>query len=490
MVWHPRVIGPKAPADKTSHETVRVPAPIFLGMKSRALPLAAPESSTAAPAERLAYFETYGCQMNKLDSALAEQALTEAGFGRTEDVSQADLIVLNTCSVRDHAEHRVVSRLGVLKPGTPHRKDGSVLALIGCMGQRQGEDLFKVAPHLDIVAGTKEFVRLPELYASVKGEGGRGLALGQDENFDYARDPRFRQDPHRAFVSIMRGCDLHCTYCIVPTTRGPEESMPMQTIVDEVRRLVDDGVLEVTLLGQTVNSWGKQLPGSPDLADLLAALDEIEGLARTRFITSHPNFFQNDFWQRIRGLRTFCPFIHVPVQHGSDRILKRMARLYTVERYREMAAAAREAVPELVLASDWIVGFPGETEEDHEQSKAVMRELDFFQSFVFKYSPRPNTPSERRMEDDVPKADKDRRCNELLAIQNELSQRHNERYVGAEMEVLIDGPSRKDSARWSGRTRLNRVLHFPAPAGDRRGELATARVERVSAHALYGELLT
>ncbi|MGE0708384.1 MAG: tRNA (N6-isopentenyl adenosine(37)-C2)-methylthiotransferase MiaB [Planctomycetota bacterium] len=457
-------------------------------MNPRALPVAAGLGSTLAPS-RLAYIETYGCQMNKLDSELAEQALSEAGFGRTEDVRQADLIVLNTCSVRDHAEHRVVSRLGVLKPGAGVRKDGAVLALMGCMGQRQGEDLFKVAPHLDIVCGTKEFVRLPELFDRARA-GARVTALDLSEDFDYVRAPGHRAERHRAFVSIMRGCDLHCTYCIVPTTRGPEESMPLATIVDEARRLTDDGVVEVTLLGQTVNSWGKQLPGSPDLADLLAALDELPGLQRTRFITSHPNFFQNRFWERVRGLRSFCPFIHVPVQHGSDPVLKRMCRLYTVDEYRAMAAEARAAVPDLVLASDWIVGFPGETEADHERSKAVLRELDFFQSFVFKYSPRPNTPAERRMDDDVPSEVKDRRCNELLAIQNELSQRHNDRAVGRTHEVLLDGPSKKDPRRWTGRTRQNRVVHVPAPAGDAVGRLVQVAVDRATAHALYGTIVT
>ncbi len=434
---------------------------------------------------KLAYFETYGCQMNKLDSELAEQALSAAGFGVTEEVAQADLIVLNTCSVRDHAEHRVVSRLGLLKHGSKHRKDGAVLALMGCMGQRQGEGLFKVAPQLDIVTGTKDFVRLPELYEDVVQRRQQVTALDLSEDFEYVRDPAFRSEGHRAYVSIMRGCDLHCTYCIVPTTRGPEESLPLQYVVDEVRRLVDDGVVEVTLLGQTVNSWGKQLPGSPDLADLLCALDEVRGLARLRFITSHPNFFQNRFWERVRDLRTFCPYIHVPMQHGSDRVLKRMCRLYTADRYRDMVAEARAAVPEVQFASDWIVGFPGETEEDHQASKQALAELGFYQSFVFKYSPRPTTPSEQRFEDDVPAEVKDRRCNELLRIQTDLSQAYNDALVGHKVEVLVDGPSKKDPAKLSGRTRLNRLVHFE---GSERlvGKLVDVQIVAATAHSLRG----
>lgn len=434
-----------------------------------------------------AYLETYGCQMNKLDSELAEQALAEAGFERADDPAQADLIVLNTCSVREHAEHRVVSRLGRLKPGGPLRKRDSVLALMGCMGQREGERLFQVAPHLDIVTGTKEFVRLPELYDQARAARKKLAAVDLSDDFEYARDPRFRADRHKAFVSIMRGCDLHCTYCIVPTTRGVEESRPLAQIVEEVRRLVDDGVVEVTLLGQTVNSWGKQLPGAPDLADLLRALDELPGLLRTRFITSHPNFFRNGFWERVRDLRTFCPFLHVPAQSGSDRVLKRMARLYTVAEYRDMVAEARAALPDVALASDWIVGFPGETDEDHAQSRAFLREVGFAQSFVFKYSPRPETPSERRFEDDVPQAAKDLRCNDLLAVQDELATAQSAREVGRTLEVLVDGASKTNEARLSGRTRQHKIVVFDGP---RRlvGRLVPITIDEASTQTLYGRL--
>lgn len=434
-----------------------------------------------------AYVETYGCQMNKLDSELAEQALAEAGFERSEDPADADLVVLNTCSVREHAEHRVVSRLGRLKPGGPLRKPGSVLALVGCMGQREGERLFSIAPHLDIVTGTKEFVRLPELYEQAQTGRRRLTAVDLTDEFDYTRDPKYRADRHKAFVSIMRGCDLHCTYCIVPTTRGVEESRPMNLVVDEVRRLVDDGVIEVTLLGQTVNSWGKQLPGAPDLADLLAALDELPGLLRTRFITSHPNFFRNDFWARVRDLRTFCPFIHVPAQSGSDRILKRMARLYTTAEYRDMVAEARASIPDVALASDWIVGFPGETDADHAASRAFLQEIGFAQSFVFKYSPRPETPSERRFQDDVADEAKDFRCNDLLAVQDELAAAQSAREVGRTLEVLVDGPSRTNETRLSGRTRRNKIVVFEGPA-HLAGRLVPVTIVEATTQTLYGRV--
>lgn len=433
------------------------------------------------------YFETYGCQMNKLDTELAAQALTDAGFEATAQVHDADLIVLNTCSVREHAEHRVVSKLGTLKPGSKRRKPGSVLALIGCMGQRQGESLFKVAPHLDIVTGTKEFVRLPELYDRVKQHDEKLTALDLKDDFAYTRPAAARSERHRAFVSIMRGCDLHCTYCIVPTTRGPEESRTVRDIYEEVARLVDDGVLEVTLLGQTVNSFGKQLPGSPDLADLLAALDQIAGLERVRFITSHPNFFRNKFWERVRDLRTFCPYVHVPAQHGADRMLKRMARLYDTAKYRDMVREAREAIPDLALASDWITGFPTETEAEHQASIDFLREIRFHQSFVFKYSPRPDTPSERRMEDDVPREVKARRCNELLAAQDEISHALYQAKIGSREEVLVDGPSKSNPDTLSGRTKDNMIVILEGDAS-LAGRLVPVTIDKATPHTLYGTL--
>ena len=433
------------------------------------------------------FLETYGCQMNKLDTELAEQSLVEAGFARTESVREADLIVLNTCSVREHAEHRAISKIGRLKPGSALRKQGSVLAVIGCMAQREGEHLFRVAPHIDVVAGTKEFTRLPELYERARSGEERVAALDLASEFEYTRDPSYREERHRAWVSIMRGCDLHCTYCIVPTTRGPEESRPLAQIVDEVKHLVDDGVVEVTLLGQTVNSWGKQLPGSPDLADLLGALDAIPGLLRTRFITSHPNFFRNGFWRRVKGLRTFCPFIHVPAQSGSDRVLKRMCRLYTVSQYREMVAEARSELPGVALASDWIVGFPGETEAEFEESLALLREVRFAQSFVFMYSPRPETPSAERLPDDVPQEVKNRRCNQLLEAQELIMRELYAQEVGRTVEVLVDGPSKTRAERLSGRTREHKIVVFDGPAS-LIGRLVPIEVEMASSNTLYGRV--
>lgn len=451
-----------------------------------------------AKARKLVYLETFGCQMNKLDSELALQALAGAGFKPTEKMGEADLVLFNTCSVREHAEDKVDSRLGLLGI-KKNKKPGSVVALMGCMAQREGSALLKRQPLVDLVIGTKEFLELPRLVDEVKETGRRRCVDDLDREFtEYARDPRFRSEGHRAYVSIMRGCDLNCTYCIVPITRGIEESRGLAEIATEVEGLVADGVREVTLLGQTVNSWGKQFPPhaqkdgtvrAPDLADLLARLDEIPGLWRVRFITSHPNFFQNDFWNRVKGLRTFCPYIHVPAQSGSNKILKRMKRLYKVEDYRDMVRAARAAIPDVALASDWIVGFPGETEEDFQASLDLVAEVGFASSYVFMYSPRPNTPAVK-LEDDVPEEEKRRRCTALVRAQEALSLARNQATVGQTLEVLVDGASKKNETRLSGRSRDNRICVFDGPAGvDLRGQIVHVRPSFATAHTLYGELV-
>ncbi len=444
--------------------------------------------SIPAPGDKLVYLETFGCQMNKLDSELALQALATSGYRPTEKMGDADLVLFNTCSVREHAEDKVDSRLGLLGI-KKNKKPGSVVALMGCMAQREGRALLHRQPVVDLVVGTKEFLELPRLVEEARTTGRRRCADDLDREFtEYARDPRFRTDPHRAYVSIMRGCDLDCTYCIVPTTRGPEQSRALEEIVRECRALARDGVKEITLLGQTVNSWGKQLPGAPDLADLLARLDEIPELLRVRFITSHPNFFRNRFWERVSGLRTFCPYIHVPAQHGNDRVLKRMHRLYTVEKYLDVVAEARATIPGIALASDWIVGFPGETEAELEQSLALLERVRFATSYVFKYSPRPGTPA-TRLEDDVPEKEKDRRCTLLVRAQEKISLEQNKSARGQVFEVLVEGVSKKNETKLSGRTRDNRICVFTG-ARELEGRLVGVRVLDATAHTLYGELAT
>lgn len=437
------------------------------------------------PQTRRVFLETFGCQMNKLDSELVLQELNADGFVLTESMREADLIVFNTCSVRDHAENRIRSRLGRLK-FKKYRKEGSVVAVMGCMAQREEDELLRSSPAVDLVVGTKAFLDLPRLYREARHARERKVAAAMAHEFRYTRDVRYRAERHRAYVSIMRGCDLRCTYCIVPKTRGIEESRPLAEIREEVARLVDDGVREVTLLGQTVNSWGKQLEPRQDLGDLLGALNTIEGLWRIRFITSHPVFFRNRFWDRIADMEKVCRYIHVPAQHGSDRMLERMRRLYTRAQYLDMVAEAREAIPEIALASDFIVGFPGETEEEYLSCESLIREVDFQGSFVFKYSPRPGTPA-ADLVDDVARADKDRRCNALLAVQEEVGRRRNQEAVGSELTVLVDGPSKTNDQRLSGRSDDNRIVIFEG-ASSLIGGLVKVRIDRASAYSLYGAL--
>lgn len=433
------------------------------------------------------FMETFGCQMNKLDSELAMQELAAQGFQVTDKMKEADLIVFNTCAVRDQAENRVRSRLGILKH-KKNRKEHSVVAVMGCMAQREGEDLLKKAPAVDLVVGTKTFLELPELYREARFARDRKTADSMAHEFRYTRDVKYRSENHRAFVSIMRGCDLKCTYCIVPKTRGVEVSRPRIEIIEEIKRLVDDGVKEVTLLGQTVNSWGKQFDKKETLADLLEAMQDVDGLLRIRFITSHPRFFMNDFWTRIKPLSKVCRYVHVPAQHGSNRVLKAMKRLYTREEFLDMALAARDAIPDMALASDWIVGFPTETEAEYEQCETLIREVNFANSFVFKYSPRPETPA-FGMADDVLQADKNRRCNQLLKIQEEISLKNNQSTLGKSVEVLVDGPSKTNDKMLSGRSDDNRIVIFE---GKRSlvGELVKVTIDNVSPYSLYGSIST
>ena len=453
----------------------------------------APQPSSDAPivdpGDLKVFVETYGCQMNKLDTELVLGALAEDGYQPTTLSREADLILVNTCSIREHAEERVYSRLGMLR-FKKHRKPGALLGVIGCMAQRERENIFRRAPHVNLVVGPREVLTIPQLLRTIKNRRAsamRATALELDTEFRYRRDIRVRPDPHQAFVSIMHGCDMRCTFCIVPYTRGNEQSRPVCDIVGEVERLVDDGVREITLLGQTVNSYGKGLDGNPTLADLLEALNQIEDLWRIRYITSHPALFPKDYFARIRDLPRVCRSVHAPAQHGSDRILKRMKRMYTTADYMRFVDRARDAIPDIAIASDFIVGFPGETESEFQATVAMIHQVGFSQSFIFKYSERPGTPSSR-LTDDVSEVDKKRRNNLLLVAQNEVSERLLSAKIGQDVEVLINGPSKKDPSRPSGRSGDHRIVILDSGSDVGAGDLVLARVHTASAVTLYARL--
>jgi tRNA-2-methylthio-N6-dimethylallyladenosine synthase len=402
------------------------------------------------------YIETVGCQMNLLDSELVVGALRKKGYELTDSVSRADVVLFNTCSVRQHAEDKIYSALGRLK----HRKrkhPDLVIGVMGCMAQKDQELIFRRAPHVDLVAGPGQLGRIPALLDQVQRERQRSIAVSLPrtggtrqevtasfDEYDPDRMAEMRPLRFQAFLRIMMGCDKFCTFCIVPSVRGPEQSRTPESIIAEAHKLADEGCVEVTLLGQTVNSY--KVRGTDGktwrLSDLLAAIHSINGLQRIKFITNFPRDMTDDLLHAVRDLPRISPYLHVPAQHGSNEVLRRMKRGYTVEQYEEMLARTREVLPHAAVSSDFIVGFCGETDRDHEQTCDLVRRARFKNSFVFKYSPRPGTRAYDGLPDDVPEQVKKRRNNELLAIQNQISLEDNRNLVGETKCVLVEGPSR------------------------------------------------
>ena len=486
------------------------------------------------------YLETMGCQMNRLDSELVISRLRAAGHEMTDDRRSADVVLFNTCSVRRHAEQKVYSRLGAEGQRKAHNRR-LIVGVLGCMAQREGEQLLRDYPQVDIVCSPGQLARLAELVEHVAGGGGAVLAMDPDrrtqrskdaekslaaelaprsagerpaaaelasrsagerpaaaEEFDaldLSRDPSQSPSFSQAFVRVARGCDKFCTYCIVPFVRGPEVSRAPQRIVDEVRRLVEAGRSEITLLGQTVNSYRWSDGGrSVNFADLLGRLAAVGGLRRLRFVTSHPLDFGDDILQAMRDLPNVCPYIHCPAQSGSDAVLRRMNRKYTRAQYDDLVDRARTIVPDVVLAGDFIVGFPGESEEDHAASAQLIRRSGYKNSFIFKYSPRPGTAA-ARMHDDVPAEVKRRRNNELLDVQAEVGLAHHRSYIGRTVEVLVEGPSPRAAkqptpappgqTQMLGRTRGDHIVVFDGPPA-LAGQYISVRIVDASALTLMG----
>lgn len=439
------------------------------------------------------FLHSYGCQMNKLDSELVESRLTEAGYRPAVREEEADVVLLNTCSVRQHAEDRVWSRLGRLRV-RKRSEPGLVVGVLGCMAQEHRRDLQARMPHVDLVVGPSAFGDIEQKVAAARTrnrgveDSARVLAVDHGVSGDtIRRDVRVRPHRSQAYVSVMRGCNMPCTYCIVPTTRGDEISRPIDVIHEEVQRLVDDGVTEVTFLGQTVNAYGRDLGREVTLARLLRRLHEIPGLRRLAFITSHPNFLSPELIEALAELPKTARYLHLPAQSGSDRVLKTMRRGYTVERYLRRLDALLEVVPEMEIHSDFIVGYPGESADDLEQTVALMERVRFAQSYVFKYSPRPGTVA-ADLVDDVPEAEKDRRNQVLLAVQERHCREQNEALLGQTLEVLVEGQSKK-ADRLSGRSISHRLVHFAGDLEQLVGQYVTVRVREALGHSLIGDLV-
>ncbi len=402
------------------------------------------------------FLRTYGCQMNELDSEIMVGQLEKRGLQRIDDETVADLLLFNTCSIRDLAERKVMGKIGKLGTGRANRP---IIGVTGCMAMAKKETLFRKLPHIDFIIGTNNISDLNEVLNEVLETGKQTIRTADqfEENLDYLIAKR--DDTVKAYVSIIRGCDKYCTYCVVPYTRGQEVSRPPDSIVEECSRLVQQGYKEITLLGQNVNSYGKDQPEWGCLFhDLLYRLDRIPGLERVRFMTSHPVDITRELMQAIRDLPSACEFVHFPVQAGSDRILKKMHRIYTVEQYLEKVQLLREIVPDVSLGTDIIVGFPTETEEEFEQTYAIFKQIRYSVAFIFAYSARKGTPA-FRWKDDIPEEVKQERLQRLLALHQEICTEERQTLLGAQLEVLVERRNR-DEKHLKGRTRCWKNVIF------------------------------
>jgi tRNA-2-methylthio-N6-dimethylallyladenosine synthase len=473
---------------------------------------------SAAP-HKTFYLETFGCQMNVHDSEKVIGTLVHEGYRQVETVEQADLILYNTCSIRDKAEQKVFHRLADYKKLLAQGKKFGVL---GCVAQQEGEKIFERAPHVSLVCGSASYRKLPQMLAQLEAASptepasfdeassrspalspaGRGISRAatlstlvritglDDRETDECFETEFtaRTNPHRGYITIIEGCDKFCAYCVVPFTRGKERSRASASVLAEARQMADLGYTEIQLLGQNVNSY-KDPAGKQSFAELLAAVGEVPGIRRVRFTTSHPRDFGRDIIEAIDAVPTLCDHVHLPVQSGSDRVLGAMQRLYTREQYLERVAWMKAAKREISITSDVIVGFPGETEADFEETLSLLEEVGYDSVFTFKYSPRPNTPS-LALEDAIPDEEKARRLEVLMARQREIQIARYKKYIGTVSEVMVEG--RNESRRqWIGRTSQNKTLNFTAPeaAAPKVGSYVPVRATASFPNSLVGEMV-
>jgi tRNA-2-methylthio-N6-dimethylallyladenosine synthase len=411
----------------------------------------------SADLQKTFYLQTFGCQMNVHDSEKVVGTLLSQGYRQVSTVEEAGLILYNTCSIRDKAEQKVFHRLADYKK---LQKQGKRFGVLGCVAQQEGEKIFDRAPHVSMVCGSASYRKLPQMLVQL--EAGKQRITGLDDReTDECFETEFtaRTNPHRGYLTIIEGCDKFCAYCVVPFTRGKERSRTSDSVLSEARQMADLGYTEIQLLGQNVNSY-EDSSGKKTFAELLAAVGELSGIRRVRFTTSHPRDFGRDIIQAIESVPTLCDHVHLPVQSGSDRVLDAMQRLYTREQYLERIAWMKAAKREISITSDMIVGFPGETEADFEETLALIDEVEYDSIFCFKYSPRPNTPS-LLLEDAIPDEEKSRRLIVLQERQREIQRRRYQRHVGQILEVMVEG---KNEARgqWIGRTSQNKTLNFTA----------------------------
>ncbi|HEY2323304.1 MAG TPA: tRNA (N6-isopentenyl adenosine(37)-C2)-methylthiotransferase MiaB [Thermoanaerobaculia bacterium] len=427
------------------------------------------------------FIETWGCQMNDLDSQRLSGTLKLRGYTRVDDKSAADLILLNTCSVRDKAEQKMLSELGRLRELKREKNGELTIGVCGCVAQQEGERILERAPWVDFVMGPGNVGYLDEVL-----EGGRGVAIEfpEDRRYDYLTIDR--NSTTKAYVTIIEGCNKNCTFCIVPTTRGREVSRPFDDVLAEVRAAVEGGRVEIELLGQTVNAYRCPVTGR-DFGALLSAVAEIEGVVRLRFTTSHPSEVNDSMIAAMRDHANISRYLHLPVQSGSSKILRRMKRLYTRERYLEVIARIREAIPETHFSTDMIVGFPGETEEDFQQTLTLIEEVRYGSLFAFKYSPRPGTPA-LKIGDAIDDGIASDRLNRLFELHEQIKRERLESYRGRVVPVLYEGPSKHDPSVLAGRTDDNWVVNFAGATSAPVGSILGVRIASAKHHTLHGEV--
>ncbi len=430
--------------------------------------------------------ETFGCQMNVHDSERMSGLLEEAGFEPADCAADADLVVVNTCSVREHAEEKLFTRLGELRLLTNSRGERPLVAVAGCVAQQEGAAILKRAPDVAVIVGTQRIKELPALIDRSREIHRPVVELAPLDDVSFPLGLARRADPVKALVTIIEGCNEFCSFCVVPYTRGHERMRPTSEILEEVRHAVDSGRTEIHLLGQIVNRYQSPDRAACDFAGLLAAVDALPGVRRIRFASPHPRHVPQALIEAMRDLRSVCKHLHLPVQSGSSAVLQRMRRRYSREEYLTLVDHVRQSIPGLALSTDMIVGFPGETAEDFDETLSLTRRVRYGSMFSFKYSPRPRTLAEGRFADDVPEPEKTRRIVALQALQREIQLELHEAAVGSTVEVLVDSASRRRDGEVSGRTTGNTVVNFPGRP-DWIGRLLQVRVLRAGPHSLSGQ---
>jgi tRNA-2-methylthio-N6-dimethylallyladenosine synthase len=446
--------------------------------------VAAPQLISSAPNRGTFYLETFGCQMNDHDSEKVAGVLLSRGYRQVDSVEAASFVFYNTCSIREKAAQKVFSRLGEFRdmPGEPKK-----IGVLGCVAQQEGEKIFRRSPWVSLVCGSASYSKLPELLTKLEAGEKRVAGLDTDTDETFETEMTRRDNPWRAYLTIIEGCDKACSYCVVPYTRGPERSRPSDAILRELRQLSEFGYTEVQFLGQTVNSYRDPSARGMKFSELLLAAAEMPGMRRVRFTTSHPHDFGPDIVAAIEMDERICNHVHLPVQSGSTRVLRAMQRTYSREEYLEKIALIRNAKRRIAITTDAIVGFPGETEEEFEETLSLLETVKYEGVFSFKYSPRPNTPAQT-MDDAISEEEKSRRLSVLLELQRKIQTATNEKLIGQNFEVHVEGKSKREN-QWSGHTSCHRVVNLVSAQPNLLGTIVPVNITSATPNSLLGDYL-